>query len=489
MRIGREFTNPSNIALRPGTTELTLRGALKVSTSTLRATHSWQQFQVERIARRNSRLALTQSLGRHLEIEAGVSDWTEASDGGTGISGASQAGDIKLTVKPWDAAQVWFEGRRQFSHTADLAQPDFWGIGSAYRVSPALAVEAGHRLVTPSTGSHYTVSSVGVRADVGFGTQAWGRYQLSGGVEGQRNAAVVGLNNKLRVAPGVALNLMFERRIGVDRASVADPVRAAPFLQPEEDYWAAGLGLELTPERAPYRLAARAEYKDGVFQSNRLVTVAGDVTLDASLSLLTRQEFSQTARPDLALARRLSSLWGIALRPVGSNRLNVLGKFQWTDDRNPIGGGVLVSQGAEKKLIGAADVIWTPSRGIELGTRYAVRRTEAVLQDGDETTRPLTSWADYIGAHGGVDLTRWLALRGDARLLLERTSVTQRWDAAPTIALRLINGLEFAAGYRFGDLRDPDFSVRGGPGLFFTLSASVTEKQFPTSAEFWRDRF
>ena len=50
-------------------------------------------------------------------------------------------------------------------------------------------------------------------------------------------------------------------------------------------------------------------------------------------------------------------------------------------------------------------------------------------------------------------------------------------------------GLEIATGYRFGDLNDPDFSVRGGHGLFVTLSAALTEKLFPTAAAFWRPRF
>jgi hypothetical protein len=167
----------------------------------------------------------------------------------------------------------------------------------------------------------------------------------------------------------------------------------------------------------------------------------------------------------------------------------VLAKFQWTDDRNPIGGGVLVSQGQERKLIGAADVIWSPVKGTEVGARYAVRKTDAVQDDVSGVSRSLTSWADYTGALMSVDLTRWLAIRGDGRLLMERTSATQRWDAAPSIALRLINGLEITSGYRFGNLRDPDFSVRGGRGLFLTMSASMTEKQSVTAADFWRTRF
>ncbi len=489
MSVGREFTNPSNVALRPGTTEIALRGALKVGQSILRASHSWQEFRLDGVSRQSTRVGVVQSFGRRLEVDAGVAHRREESGAGGSVAGEAQSGELKLTVKPTDALQLWAEGRRQFTRSGTLAQPDFWGIGSAYRLSPAVALEGSHRFVTPSTGANYAVSSMGVRADVGFGTQAWGSYQLSGGTDGGRSAAVLGLNNRLRLAPGLGLNLMFERRVGLDQAAISDPVRAAPFLQPEEDYWAAGLGIELTPERAPYRLTARGEYKDGIFQSNRLLTLAGDVTFNSSLALLSRQEFTQTARPDVPLARGLSSLWGLALRPTGSDRLNVLAKFEWSDERNPIGGGVLVSQGNERKLIGAADVIWSPVRGAELGTRYAIRRTNAVRPDASGLSQSLSSRADYAGAHMRVDVTRWLAVRGDGRLLIERTSATERWDAAPSIALRVINGIEIAGGYRFGDLRDPDFSVRGGRGLFLTMSASVTERQFLTAADFWRSRF
>src|SRR5207247_2162924 len=110
---------------------------------------------------------------------------------------------------------------------------------------------------------------------------------------------------------------------------------ALPFLQTAADYWSAGAGLELLPKGAPYRLSARGEYKDGALQSTRLATVAGDVAFDASLALLTRQEFSQNARSGAPLSRRLSSLWGLAFRPAHTDRLNMLAKFQWTDDRNP----------------------------------------------------------------------------------------------------------------------------------------------------------
>ena len=52
-----------------------------------------------------------------------------------------------------------------------------------------------------------------------------------------------------------------------------------------------------------------------------------------------------------------------------------------------------------------------------------------------------------------------------------------------------IDGFEAQFGYRFGDLRDPDFAANGGPGVFATFSVRITETVFPTSADFWRPRF
>jgi len=167
----------------------------------------------------------------------------------------------------------------------------------------------------------------------------------------------------------------------------------------------------------------------------------------------------------------------------------VLAKFQWTDDRNPLGGGVLVTRGEEHKMIGAAELIWTPLSGLELSTRYAVRRTQAARVYPDSTPQTLTAWADYIGGRVNLDLTRWVSLRSDGRLLVERTTGATAWDGAPALVLHPVAALEIAAGYRFGNLSDPDFSVRGGHGAFVTLSAALTEKLFPSAAAFWRARF
>ena len=166
----------------------------------------------------------------------------------------------------------------------------------------------------------------------------------------------------------------------------------------------------------------------------------------------------------------------------------MLTKFSWVLESNPLDRGVLTRRGEEGRLIGAAEAVWTPDRRYEFGARYAMRRTDADRLYEDGTVQDLESFADFAGGRARIDLNAWLAVHGDAPLLIERTSGTRRWDAAPAVGLRLVEGLELVTGYRFGTLRDPDFSVRGGPGAFVMLNARVTERLLPTAAEFWRSR-
>lgn len=491
MRVDREFTNPANVALQPGLTDVTVKGVWRVANAEIRAEHSSQDFEVQDMNRSHTRLGIMQPLRRNLFLDAGVAndEVSGGQGGGLGFSNATTAA-LKTSWAVTPAAKLWAEAQRHLSLDGQELAPDFWGVGGSYQVLRGVAVEATQRFVSrPDSATQYATSSVGVRATVGHGTEAWGNYQLAGGINGAANAAVLGLRNRLEIRPGVAMNVMFERRMGISSAAFTDPVRALPFLQPEDDYWSAAAGIELLPPDKPYRLSARAEYKNGTLQSSNLMTVAGDIGFDSSLALLTRQQFAQNELPGTPRARQVSSLWGLAFRPVKSDRVNMLAKIQWTGVENPIGGGVLVNQGAESRVIGATELMWTPTRAVEFGGRYAMRRAQTDQRYADSTSQTLVAWADYLGGRMSVALVPWLRVQYDGRVLFDRSSGMSSWDGAPALAFRPVRGLELVTGYRFGTLTDPDFSVRGGHGAFVTLSATITEKLFPTAAEFWRARF
>jgi uncharacterized repeat protein (TIGR01451 family) len=491
MRIGDGFGNPSNVALRAGTEELKAGASYRLgfTGTTIRAQHEYFGSTAQDVSRQRTSLGVVQPVGRTLQIEAtdALDRFTNGADGDR-----SHALEGKLSWTPTPRLKLWAEGRQQLSATESLVRPNQVGGGLGLKLSDNLSVELRQRFALLPDSQSYAVTNLGLRSDLGFGTQAWGSYQLAGGAGARYNAAVIGLNNRVHFGSAWTVNTMFERRFGVSGAEPGDPVRALPFLQDEEDYWSVGGGVELLPTGAPYRLTGRAEYRDGSRLSTRLVTVAGDVSLNRSLAILSRQELLRTTQ---ALAtgtqssRRTASLWGVAFRPIRSDAVHVLTKFSWLDETNPLDRGVLTSLGQEQRLIGAAELIWTPTRQLELAGRYAVRRTAADVMHADSMPQRLESTADYAGGRAEVRISRLLTFRSEGRMLIERTSGTMRWDAAPSLAVGLAGVLEVAAGYRFGDLRDPDFAVRGGHGAFVTFGARFTEGSVATVADFWRARF
>ncbi len=489
MKIDSGFGNPSKTSLRGGTEDIKFTSGVRLGASEFRVRHERQSFTTQGVERRRTHAGVVQRLGPAVRVDAGhASD--HFSNGST--PDRSQAGEIRVTWTPLPSLEVWSEGRRQFNYHGNVIRPDHVAAGAAFQVNRHVSIEAQHRYVYPTDEPRYTVTNLGVRTTVGAGTQAWGSYQLAGAANGQYNAAVIGLNNQLRIGPALTLNALFERREGLDRASLNDPVRALPFIQAEENYWTAGLGVELLPPSAPYRISARGEYRNGDVRSSRLVTVAGDVSVSPALALLSRQELlhaEQQLSGTSQVSRRVSTLWGVAFRPVRSDAVNLLAKLQFVDESNPLGNGVLTRSGTEERLIGTTEVIWGPSARSELAWRYAMRRTVGNTPVADDASSRRESWADYMGARLRVDLTPWLALRTEGRLLLERTTNATRWDAAPSLLIAPVLGLEIGAGYRFGDLRDPDFAVRGGRGAFVTLGGRVTERVFPTALGFWKSRF
>jgi hypothetical protein len=284
---------------------------------------------------------------------------------------------------------------------------------------------------------------------------------------------------------------MFERRVGVGRAALEDPVRALPFVQVEDDYWSFGAGAELLPESKPYRASARAELREGDLRSTRLFSAAGALSFSEGLALLSRQEFVQD-RMELSTgtrdSRRLWSLWGVAFRPTRSDRWNLLGKVEWLDTDNPQASGVLTSEGAENRMIVAGEAVFAANARLELAGRYAVRRATATLRDDTGFEQQVVSFAHFAGWRAQLDWRYGVGVRADVRSLLEQSTGTVRYDVAPQVVFGPIPGLELAAGYRFGTLRDPDFAVSGGQGFFLTLGAQVTERTLGSAADYWFSR-
>lgn len=489
MNVGREFGNPSNASVQGGTREYRFGGELRQGTRQIQFSHEWQQFGTLGLDRRRSAGAVTENLGKDVEIRA-----TMTGDRFAGLSSPAGAlgGELRLQWKPQPLWTLFTEGRRQFSVEGANLQPDFIGVGASLGMYRNVSLDMRHRVVfLPGDSAGYSVSEMGVRTRLGAGSEAYGKYQIAG-VDGLRNAALVGLRNRLALTESWTVNALMERRKGVGRSSVFDPVRSLPFVQNEEDYWSIGLGSEFVKSGSPLRMSARGEMRNGDVRSTRLLTIAGDASFSRSLALLSRQEVLGTAQSALGVrnrSHRYSSVWGLAYRPVESDALNLLGKVDWIDVANADGGGsVLTGPTGETRAIAAGEAIWRPLFGTEMAARYAFRRASGSVAASDGTMLPLMSTADFVGWRGSRRLRPNLEMRANGRLLIERATSSRRFDVAPELAFMPQPALEIVSGYRLGNLRDPDFAVDGGPGWFLTFGARISEGTVNSAADFWRQR-
>lgn len=497
MSVGDGFAATANPRLSGGgTRELSVGAEVKVTQdASVRLRHERQSFDRYDVQRATTTLQAEQTVaGRRLTTQGGIS--SDAAAAGSSTSATARA---TLAVSP--KMDLWVEGWHALDGdtAAAATRPDQLSLGTSYEVMKGTRLEAARRWVRMHEDSGtYALTSFGLRTERVLGGQVWGSLERTDAASAS-HSAVLGWNQRLALSGGWQVTSLFEKRFGLERAPLVDPARALPFAQAERDRWSAALGVEWLPADGRPRLGARGEVHDGEDRSGWRFDLSGDAPLGRSLALLTRHDWSRDEYTSLGLAggetsRRERSMLGFAYRPVSSDAWNALAKVEWRRTMNPLGGAAVLSSARdERRLIGAGDVVWTPRRETELSARYAVRWTEA--QDSLLGSTALRSFAHYGGlrldqAVGTLDRAERFPLRArlDGRMLLEGISEQARWSLAPSLAVGIGAQLELEGGYRFGDLRDPDFATSGGRGLFATLGVRFTESVFENVAEFWRAR-
>ena len=481
MHVADGFINPSNVGLL-AVDEIQAGAEVRVAGSELVVGHGRQKFTASGIERRTTDARIVSSPLMGVSLTAGFTDQAVAN--GAALGGASRAGRLELAWQPSSRVRLWTEAQNSFLQTQGAGLGDFIGGGASLALLEQFSLEGRHLRMQDERNRDYSITRIGLQSRLQQGTRAWGSYEIAGGVDRQTNAAVVGLNQQVRLSESWAINAMMERRLGLERAALSDPLRAAPFAQQEEDFWSAALSAEFLPQDGPYSASAQVERRKGTVRSSDMANVAADVTFNRSLAILSRGTYNRIKDSDTGLPTQssVSGLLGLALRPAGSDAVNALLKLEWQRDENRPQQNVFGTMGLETRLIGAAEVIWSPMARVELGGRYAVRSTHFAVG----AQAPLDSRAHYMGSRLDLGITSWLGIGGEGRLLMEGTTGEMRWDVAPVMKLTPIKAFEIASGYRVGNLLDPDFASNGGQGWFLTLQARITEDN--PIVDYWRNR-
>lgn len=482
MGVGSGFSTQQQSRLRTGVEELRLGGAFRVMESLqLELGHDRQSFRDHGVERRNSQLRLAHTRGeRAISLEGGLIEEERA--------GAATMNSVqtRLNARLSQDLTVWVEGRQALNGAQTTVGRSQFGVGATLRLLDRVRVEGQHRRIDAD--EPYSVSSVMLNVEPWQGGQLKGGLESATGTNADRGLTL-GWSQQLRLPAGWSLSGQFERRVGLDDLSLADPLRALPFPQVERDRLSAGLGVQWNGRAGERTFSARGEYYDGDLRSGYRFEAQGDINIGKDVALLARhdwllsEEQNGTTRTD----RRDHSLLGVAFRPTGSNTLNALAKVEWRRTLRPDGGtGVDPTlAGDNARLIGSADLIWLPFQNSSVTLRYAIRGSRVTGEVfGGDTVR---SRAHFFGSTLEQRVRGRVWGRLDSRVLHVGTTGDSRWSVAPAVVVDLAQ-LELEGGYRFGNLRDIDFAGRGGLGFFASIGVRLTESTVKSAAGIWRGR-
>ncbi|HEX8710026.1 MAG TPA: hypothetical protein VF723_17425 [Pyrinomonadaceae bacterium] len=296
-------------------------------------------------------------------------------------------------------------------------------------------------------------TAIGVETQFGKYTAATGRYQLENGINGTDSFAVIGLQNRLPISEQLSLELGFER--GFHLAGAGESFNSATLgfgWQPNEDF----------------RASARYEFRDrsGMGQ---LISLGAAGRISRSITAMSRFQWSRAefeGRGNSAL----EGMAALAIRPLSDDRAGLL--FSYTH-RSLMQGGVDGLEATRDRLDSvSADGYFQATDDLELYGRFALR-----FSANGQADLPYVSALTYM-TQGRLQyrLTTRLDWAGEARLLMQPSSGTQRSIYGTELGFWALPDVRLGVGYNFTLAGEPDSNrlLPARRGFYFTISSKLS---------------
>lgn len=356
------------------------------------------------------------------------------------------SGRIKLLGKITPEASVFGEYEQAF---ADGTRKRV-ALGGEYRFSEKTRLYARHELENSLTGV-YGLSNDGTRnasTVIGVDTainvpylpdgQIYGEYRAAGGVGNSDVAAVAGVRNLWKLAPGLGLTTALERQEIIQ----ADGAR--------HNATAISLAAEYTADPVN-KVAGRLEYRTSDIQNQWLSTLAYTRTLSDNWSAIVRDAYIRSEGVGLSAAQgiQLQNQFqaGLAYRDTETGRWNGLMRVENRVNRSSLTSSLT----DEDTWIFSMHGTYHPSRAWTFAGQLAAKRgAQVILNDGSVSTYK----GHLVSARAIWDFTE----RFDASIYGSYGSDNGGKLSGLGIELgtRLITNLWLSAGYTVGRFADVD---------------------------------
>jgi len=334
-------------------------------------------------------------------------------------------------------------------------RPNALTLGLEYQLTEAVSVY-GQQKFQAEEGQ---LTTLGINTKVNDNTSVYGRYELGGSINGERNAATIGLKNSWKISEEMTANALYEKTKNLSK-------NIAEARTPDHD--AISVGFEYLPA-FPLRATLKGEYNKDNSNSRRGINYGVSYKVLDELSLLSKGTyFHSSARSQSGSTHQSEYLFGFAYRPVFSNWLNVIGKIQYKSQDN----SVVQPAASFHALIGSAHVYVEPVERLEIGIKYALKSSRDEF-DGS-TVSALT---DFILVRQHYDLSPEWNVAGEVRFLQQHAAHDMKVGYSLETGYVVMKNAMVAVGYNFQALRDQDLveHVYSAIGPYVTLRLKLTE--------------
>jgi hypothetical protein len=312
-------------------------------------------------------------------------------------------------------------------------------------------------------------------------TNLTGRYSIFAGSDGMSDQGAVGLNHRIRLAPGLKLNLGYERIQNNIFGNTSTGIRfAQPYTTGQSAFFLGffsgntySIGLDYT-DNPNFQANAQLEYRDGKEANNMVISASATGKLSPALTVAARYQQAGGANQLLeGLADTANLRIGLAYRDPSNDKFNGLLAYEYRQNPSTIPDDLLVANGngAIAHLF-SAEAIYAPNWRWEFYGKYALRNNTNYLAN---------NFTNYSSVHlAQLRASYQLGYRTDV-------SVEGRWLGQPTEGFNefgvAVEGgyyvtpdFRIGLGYAFGDGSDRDFTgYRSAGGLYLNLTYKINE--------------
>lgn len=403
-----------------------------------------------------------------------------------GINTSAQQLVPSLRVPLAPALEFLAQSELNFGSEVDPLYPTRTSLGLEWDVEPGVSVRLTQQFVSGGQ-QPQSITSLDTIADYALGdnTSLTSRYSLIGGYGGLIGQSALGLNHRIVLAPGLRVNLGFERIINdAFTTTGAGQQFAQPYAVGNLGTSALGLqsgttysvGLEYT-DNPNFQASTRLEHRDSLAGDNTVFTAAAAGRITPALTTLFRYQQANYANQTITgrLGNSSSLKLGLAYRNPSNDTFNGLLSYEYRRNPSTTPTSLLIDS-----AIGSTDHtfafegIYAPSWQWEFYTKYAFRVNNATLADDfsySSTIQLAQFRTTYRFAY------RWDVL-GEVRWITQPSASYSEMGLALELGYYLTPDLRLGLGYSFGSVSSDGFGgsgYRSAGGLYLGVQIKVNE--------------